>query len=407
MTIQCNPKRLLSASVFVAALSGFSVPAMALDADDFATKFAAMSSQAGTKLSFSAVEPDGSTVVLKSVRVESPGQPAFDMGDVTFNGVEEEDDGSYFVDEAVIATIEISEGPNTVSIDGIEVSGLTVPVDATISSLDNMLFYEGFSTGEISVENDGANVFSMAGLELDVEHAEDGSKINMLMTGSDLHIDLSAVKDPKAKDALKQLGYDTLTGDLKLDGTWDKQSGIINLEEYSLTLDDVGRLAMALEISGYTPEFIKSMQQVQTAAASNPDPQAAQQAMGFAMLGMLQQLSFKSASIRFDDASVTERALEFAGKKQGVSGDQMRMALKAMLPLMLGSLGIPELQKQIAAAASVFLDNPENITITATPASPVAVPVLMGAGMGDPKSLVDLLNVQVSANKPVELCCKQ
>jgi hypothetical protein len=74
---------------------------------------------------------------------------------------------------------------------------------------------------------------------------------------------------------------------------------------------------------------------------------------------------------------------------------------------MHGRIGIPELQKQIAAAASVYLDNPQDITITAMPASPVAVPVIMGAGMGDPKSLVDLLNVQIIANKPVEVCCKQ
>lgn len=117
------------------------------------------------------------------------------------------------------------------------------------------------------------------------------------------------------------------------------------------------------------------------------------------MMGMMQQLTFNSASVRFDDASLTRRALDFAGKQQGVSGEQMGQALKGMLPLMLGQLGIPALQQQISAAANVYLDNPGNITITAKPAQPVAVPVIMGAGMGNPKSLVDLLNVQVTANQ--------
>ena len=407
MTIQCTPKRLLSTSILVATLSGFAFPAMALDADDFATKLSAMTNQGGNKLSFSAVEPDGSTVVLKSVSLETPGQPSFKLGDVKFKGVEEEDDGSYFVDEAVFADIEISEGQTKFSIEGIEMNGLTIPADGDTNSFNGMLFYEGFSTGEIRVDNKGANVFSMEGLDLDVERAGNGSKVDMKMTGSDLRIDLSKIDDPKAKDALQQLGYDTLTGNLKLDGTWDAESGVVNLQEYSLSLDDVGRLAMSIEISGYTLAFIRAMQQAQAASASNPDPQAAQQAMGFAMLGMLQQLSFNSASLRFEDGSVTERALAFAGKKQGVSGDQMRMALKGMLPLMLGGLGIPELQKQISAAASIYLDNPENITISAMPANPVAVPVIMGASMGDPRTLVDLLNVQVDANKQVELCCKE
>ena len=407
MTTQYAPKRLLTTSLIVATLSGFAFPALALDADDFATKLSAMTNQGGNKLSFSAVEPDGGTVVLKSVRLEAPGQSPVNIGDVTFKGVEEVEDGSYFVDEAEFAKIEISEGATRFSIDGIEMSGLTVPADADTSSFDSMLFYEGFSTGEIHVDNKGASVFSMEALDLDVERADNGSKADLKMTGSGLRIDLSTIDDPKTKDALRQLGYDTLTGGLKMDATWDADSGIVSLQDYSLNLDEVGRLAVTMEISGYTLAFINAMQQAQAASASNPDPQAAQQAMGFAMLGMLQQLSFNSASIRFEDGSLTERALAFAGKKQGVSGDQMRMALKGMLPLMLGRLGIPELQKQISAAASIYLDNPENLTISAAPANPVAVPVIMGASMGDPRTLVDLLNVQVNANEPVELCCKE
>ena len=163
---------------------------------------------------------------------------------------------------------------------------------------------------------------------------------------------------------------------------------------------------MSLEISGYTLEFIKGLQEAQAASAANPDRKAAQQAMGFAMMGMLQQLSFNSASIQFQDDSLTGKALDYAGKQQGVSGEQMGQSLKFMLPMMLGQLGIPALQQQISAAASAFLENPQTFTITARPANPVEVPMIMGAGMGDPKSLVDLLNVQVTANDPVLMCCE-
>jgi len=410
MTIRSTPKRLFCASIVTLAVCGFAIPAMALDADDFATKLSASISQSGTRLSFSEIEPDGSTITLRSVRADSPGNPSIPFGDVTFNGVEEVNDGSYFVNEAVFGEIEFSEGQNTFSIDGFDVNGLSIPADGAASSFDSMLDYEGFSTGAIRVVNNGSTVFSMAGIDLDVVRADAASRVNMMMTGSDLKIDLGNVKDTKTRDALKQLGYETLTGDVKMVGTWDRQSGLIELEDYSLTLDDVGRLSLSLEISGYTPEFIKAMQQARSSAASNPDPQdpqAAQQAIDATMREMLQQLSFKSASVRFDDASVTERALDFAGRKQGVSGEQMREFVKFMMPLALGRLGIPALQQQISAAASIYLDNPQNITVTATPAQPVAVPVILGASMGDPRSLADLLNLQVIANSPVEQCCKQ
>lgn len=398
MTLQCKSMRLFASTVLVAALSSFASPAFALDADDFATKLAAVASQGGTKMSFAAVEPDGDTIVLKSTRFEFPGQPPFDIGDVTFNGVEEEDDGAYSVDQVMFSDINVADKGDNLSIADIEMSGLFVPADLSYDTLDTVLFYESLSTGKLQVTREGTEVFSLAGIDLEVDRADDDSTVAMAMTASGLRVDLSQIDDPKTKQLFSELGYKTLSGDLDFKGSWDVATGTIKVNEYALTLNDVGRLAMQLEVSGYTLKFIEGLQQAQAAAAANPDPKAAEQAMGFAMLGMLQQLSFNSASIRFDDASVTQRALAFAGKQQGISGEQMGQALRGMLPLMLGQLGIPALQQQISVAANAFFENPKNLTISAKPAQPVAVPVIMGAGMGDPRSLVDLLNVKVTAN---------
>ncbi len=63
-----------------------------------------------------------------------------------------------------------------------------------------------------------------------------------------------------------------------------------------------------------------------------------------AMLGLMQQLSYNGASIRFEDAGITAKALEYAGKQQGVDGKQFAQSLKGMAPMMLAQLNIPELQ---------------------------------------------------------------
>ncbi|MFP3802580.1 hypothetical protein, partial [Paraburkholderia sp. SIMBA_027] len=88
------------------------------------------------------------------------------------------------------------------------------------------------------------------------------------------------------------------------------------------------RLNLAFKISGYTPAFMKSLQEAAKASEANPNKEEAQQALGLAMLGLLQQLSFNSAEIRFDDASITKRALDYAGSKQNMTGKQMGDALK-------------------------------------------------------------------------------
>ena len=56
----------ITQKLFVSTVLGslaIATPVMALDADDFATKFSALSKQNGSKLTFSAIEPDGNTVV--------------------------------------------------------------------------------------------------------------------------------------------------------------------------------------------------------------------------------------------------------------------------------------------------------------------------------------------------------
>ncbi len=68
-------------------------------------------------------------------------------------------------------------------------------------------------------------------------------------------------------------------------------SGTVDVEEYAIDLDDVGRLNMSFGFSGYTLAFIKSMQETVKAQAANPNKEQADQAASLAMLGLMQQLS--------------------------------------------------------------------------------------------------------------------
>ena len=181
-------------------------------------------------------------------------------------------------------------------------------------------------------------------------------------------------------------------------GGWDLQPGTIDLSELSFDFTNIGKLNFGLKISGYTMAFVKSMQEAIKASEANPNKEEAQQAFGFAMLGLAQQLTFDSAQIRFEDASITKRALDYAGSKQNVSGQQMADSLKAMTPIMLAQLNIPELQNAISAAVSTFLDNPKSLTVKAAPDKPVPFPMIIGAGMGAPNTVPQMLGVKVSAN---------
>lgn len=406
MPVQSLSSRLFSTSLVAVGFSFSALPALALDGDDFATKLANVMGQGGGRMSFSAVEVEDDEVIVRSARLSAPGQPEFTLGDITFEGVQELDDGGYTAERADFQDIEFEQDGARVTVRNIGMTGLTVPATSDFGSLDSLLFYSSFSTGPVDVEIQNQDVFSAEGMSMRVDRSDDLASYNMLMSVSSIRIALDIPGFPKVDpqgnptpgEVMKSLGYEEVAGDLTFNALWDAETGEIDVREYALSLDEIGRFSISFAITGYTLELIEAMADAQKKAFENPDQEAAQKAAGIAMLGLMQQLDFVSASLSFEDYSLTERLLDYFGSRQGLSGDQLSQSLKAMIPLTAGQLGVPALQKQIAAAANAYLDNPGSLTLSVRPSEPLPFPMIMGAGMGDPRSLVDLLNVEVEAN---------
>lgn len=411
MTPQRKSLRLVVMSVLVAALSGLASPALALDASDFATKLSASYDVFGSRLSYGTAVANGNTVTLGSVTQEVPGQPDLRLGDLTFEGVSETDDGGYTVRRLGYNDFTVTQPEAEISVSGLELNGIRIPGTTDGQRFDQVMSYEIARSGPISVKINGKDVFSIRAFESAMTQKPGNTGMNIVAKANGVTIDLQAIDGTEGRRKMSLLGFDTLRGNLNLNMGWEFETGRVQVRQYAFTIADLGRLNLKFDISGYTPDIIKAMQQASTAAASNPDPLAAQQATGIAMMEIMQQLTFNSGSIRFDDDSATSKALAYAGRKQGVSGEQMAQAIKGLLPLALWRLNVPALQQQISAAVNIYLDNPGNITVSSNPGSPVALPSIMGASMrarmGDPGKLLELLNVQITANEPVELCCKE
>src|SRR3954468_4268893 len=89
-----------------AAILSFASSAFALDGDDLLKKInAAYSQQGGMVVAADGVNMDGTTVTLKNFSVKPTGGEAVSIGEVTLSGVEEQDDGSYYIEEAAFPDI--------------------------------------------------------------------------------------------------------------------------------------------------------------------------------------------------------------------------------------------------------------------------------------------------------------
>ncbi len=383
-----------------AALATLASPAFALDGADLLAKLNATYATSGVSISSSNVTADGSNVTLEGAQMTATGSEApIKLGTITMEGVEEDGDGGYTVETVSFEDINVTEAETTVTAKDLSISGVSIPGKVVPGTLESLLMYESATAGPVSVTAKGKEVFSMSGMEANVTRMDDDAGLEFDATMSDLKADLTSVEDPKTKEALDKIGLHTLDGKVSMSGSWELASGKLAVDEYAFDFKDVGRLNLSLAFSGYTLDFLKNMQDALKTAEANPNKEEANAAMGMAMMGLVQQLTFDKASISFEDASITKKLLDYAGSEQGVTGDQMAQSLKGLVPIMIAQLNMPDLQNQISAAVNTYLDDPKSLTISAEPKEPVPFPMIMGAAMGAPQTIPQVLGVTVTANQ--------
>lgn len=394
MTTYRTLRYALTAATFL-SLGG---TAFALDGNDLVAKLNA--GLQGAKLTPASVETDGSTVTLKGVKLQPTegSSKGGAIGDIVFTDVED-NNGGYKIGQAAFSNVDMTNEGVQVTASDITVGNITIPADATGGTLDSMLFYETGHVGPVKVSKGGTELFSLAATDITASKMEGDSGVEFELSATGLKADLTKVEDPKAKDTLQKLKMTSLDGEIHMAGSWETKSGTIDLDSMNFDFTDVGTLSLAFNISGYTLELVKSMQEQMKALETNPNKEAAQQAAGLAMLGLAQQLTFNSAAISFANSSITSRVLDYVAGEQGMDGRQFAQSLKAMVPIMMAQLNMPDLQNEVTEAVNTYLDDPQNLTIAAEPEKGVPFPQIVGAAMGAPQTLPKVLGVSVTANQ--------
>lgn len=371
--------------------------ASAQDATAVAERLKSTLSKQGTEISWASVNGSGGTVTLEGVTVSVAGAPEkINLGNLTLEGVAEAD-GGYTIGSAKFPEYSINQDGVSFEMKGTAINGLVLPAEGSTDPLAGMLFYDTADVASIDVKMGDKQVFALQGAHAAMTKPNGDQPMAFTVDIPTMSADLTAIPDPQTQAVITELGYQQIKGLVKMAGSWNPQSGQMALSQYDMTVNDAGTLGITFDLSGYTPEFIKSLQELQKQMAAQPAG-GDQSAQGMAMLGLMQQLTFNAAAVKFTDASLTNKVLEYVAKMQGQKPADIANMAKAMVPFGMAQLNNPELTTQVTNAVSAFLDSPKSLTVSAKPASPVPFAVLMAGGMGDPTTLPKTLGVSVSAN---------
>src|SRR5690606_27629485 len=221
------------------------------------------------------------------------------------------------------------------------------------------IFYEKASIGSMSVAVSDDEVVSLSDFVTRMTAPANGEPMTYSGSADKFYLNLTVVDDEDQQAVLQALDLEEVTGALSFDGYWQPTDGRFVLSHYDTVVDNAGTFGLTFDMGGYTPAFLASLRELQAQIAANPHGDTPSQ--GLAILGLMQQLIFHSTSVKFTDASLTNKLLNYLAETQGMKPTDIANQAKAVLPFLLGQLGNAELTAEAMQAVGKFLDDPKNL----------------------------------------------
>jgi len=373
--------------------------AHALDTNTFGTRLKAVLAEQGAEITWTNITENGTQVVLEGVTIGAPGKPdKANLGNITLDNITEEA-GGYKIGTITLPNYSTTEEGMTVDISGASISGLTLPAENSTDPIAALMMYSNANLASVSVKKGDKQLFSMDNLHVEITPVADGKPLEFKGAAEKFTADLTETEDPQSKAVIEALGYQTINGYFEMAGSWQPTDGHIGLSQYDISVENAGTFGMTFDLGGYTPEFLQQVKELQKQMAAQPEG-SDNSAQGMAILGMMQQLSFTSASIRWDDDSLTKKVLDFVAQSQGAKPEDIANQAKAIVPFLMAQLNNADLTAQVTEAVTKYLDEPKSFEITAEPENEVPFAVIMaGAMSGAPQDLAKTLAVSVAANE--------
>jgi len=390
---------LLQGSILSTVILVFGVAnAHAADPNNVAARLKATFAEQGVTLAWGSVSGDDSSMVLHGVTASAEGSPKpAAVGDVTLAGISEQN-GAYLIGKVTMPDYSVTSDGTTVAASGIGISGLRLPAPGDKDDpMAGLMLYDHAQIQDILVKNGDDAVFDASNCDIDITPGGNGGPLKFSGAVEHFTADLSATEDPKAKVVIQALGYETIDGAIEMAGSWSPSDGRMDIGKYEVSVNNAGKLAISLDMSGYTRDFIKSVRRVREEMMAHPKKNNS--AQGLVLLGLLQQLSFSSAKISFTDASLTGKVVDYLAAQQHMKREDIINQAKAILPFALAKMNNPEFSAKVTAAVSKFLDDPKSLTVAAAPPSPLPLGILIAGAMAAPKQIPDQLGVSVTANQ--------
>jgi hypothetical protein len=277
--------------------------------------------------------------------------------------------------DASLSTVVEQLGPmGTATIDRVSMAGLDArkPLTALLdANRFDPAMLDGLKLGKMSIE--GVRVKSPVGGDVTLGSFSVGDialsheiPVSGAIALGGLKLQRADLLDPQAMAVFEGLGVDTVTVGFDAAYAWDVANRHLAVKTLSLKIDELGAVGLSGDIVDFGPDS----------------------AMPAGALA--------HATLRYDDASLAERAFKSRATEEGVDPAALKEQLAATVKGLAAALGDSPSATAAVQAILAFIAAPHGLTIDVTPPKPIALTTLSTVAATPPAQLFDMLGITVT-----------
>jgi hypothetical protein len=234
---------------------------------------------------------------------------------------------------------------------------------------------DGLSIGQVTYEGIAmqspvAGPIALGGFALSNIGFSQGIPVSGQLSMTGLRMSRAQMMDPAAAAAFGQFGLDTVTLSFAVGYQWDLDHKHLAIRDTLLKVDELGALTLEAEISDAAP-------------SANWQSEA----------------RLAHATLRYTDASLTERAFRVSATSSGADPAALRQQMIAAAQQQGAAAGTTPAMNAVATAIAAFLGDPHVLTVELAPPTPLALATLQTAKTTPPADLVSILGLNVTASR--------
>jgi hypothetical protein len=267
--------------------------------------------------------------------------------------------GDVSVDRVAIGAVDIRE-PMTRLVNGEPLS----------PGLLNGIKISGIEYSGITVTPPGRNATHIGSLALGPVMFTGGMPVSGKLGWTDVSIARDQVSDPRVQMAFDKLGLQTMTISFAFAYDWDVSQQRVSVHDTMLKVNELGTMTFSADVTNATPN-----------------------------VAALSQVSLAHARLKFDDASLVNRALQAGAAESGTDPAAYRQQIVTMVRQQGNTQDVASPAMTAACnAAGDFIASPHSITIELSPAQPVPLMAMKDMD-AEPAMLATKLGLVVSATQ--------